>query len=204
MTVSKKIFLGFVITLFISCSSVPKQVVDAVQLQKTEIERVKKIYFDNINNQLDVIEKYRYAILNIYESQLIAKYSTTPTLIDENGKTKILEGQPTGDVQIDHININHLNKINNFFKTEREAIKKDIQNRKDQINLINKNFENIEQLNNALNEYMKSLKRLTNSQDKLAQSIEKKLEKIVPIPISISNIPDPTTIEDIINLFKKH
>jgi chemotaxis protein histidine kinase CheA len=202
MTLLKKTVLGISIGLLTSCTSVPKQVVDAVQLQQKEIERVKTIYFENMNNQLDAIEKYRYFILDNYENQLIAKKATTTSIETKDNKPKSVEIEPTGDKGLDHINIAHLETIHNFFRKERENVRNDMQHRREQINLINRNFENIEQLNNALNDYMQSIKRLSNSQDKLAQSLQSTIQKIAPIPFSLTSLPDPKTIEDIINNFK--
>jgi hypothetical protein len=198
-----KIVCGLAITLLFSCASVPKQVVDAVQLQKTEIARIKTIYFENMNNQLDAIEKYRYAILDIYEKQLMTKYSTSMIIETKDNKSNITEQKPTGNKNKDYVNIGILEDLQKFFKNERETVKNDIQNRREQINLINKNFENIEKLNNALDDYMQSIKRLSNSQDKLAQSIANKIQKIVPIPIGLTSLPDLKTIEDIIKITNK-
>jgi hypothetical protein len=202
MRIYKIIFLGISFCLLESCASVPMQVVDAVQLQKKEISRIKAIYFVNMNSQLDAIEKYRYVILDNYEHEVIAKLSTSVSLEIKDNKPKSVESDPTGDKDIDHINIAQLEIIQTFFKNERENIKSDIQKRREQINLINKNFENIEQLNNALDDYMQSLKRLSNSEDKMAKSIKSKIEKIIPIPFSLDALPDPKTIGDIYNLFK--
>ncbi len=55
----------------------PKQIVDAMLMQQQELERVKAIYFVNMNNQLDAIEKYRLAILDNHEEQYTAKYCKT-------------------------------------------------------------------------------------------------------------------------------
>jgi hypothetical protein len=202
MTLLKKTVLGISIALITSCTAVPKQVVDAVQLQQKEIERVKTIYFENMNNQLDAIEKYRYFILDNYENQFIAKYSHSAATEIKDSKPKPIEVDPTGNKYLDHITLADLQTIQNFFKKERENIRNDIQQRRQQINLINRNFENIEQLNNALNDYMQSIKRLSNSQDKLAQSLQSTIQKIAPIPFSLTSLPDPKTIEDIINNFK--
>jgi chemotaxis protein histidine kinase CheA len=199
----KKTVLGISIGLLTSCTSVPKQVVDAVQLQQKEIERVKTIYFENMNNQLDAIEKYRYFILDTYENQLIAKKATTASIETKDNKPKSVEIEPTGDKGLDHINIAHLETIYNFFRKERENVRNDMQHRREQINLINRNFENIEQLNNALDDYMQSIKRLSNSQDKLAQSLQSTIQKITPIPFSLVSLPDPKTIEDIFNTLNK-
>ena len=38
---------GLGILIFTSCSVMPKQVLDAMEMQQKEIERVKEIYFDN-------------------------------------------------------------------------------------------------------------------------------------------------------------
>ncbi len=55
----------------------PKQIVDAMLMQQQELERGKAIYFENMNNQFDAKEKYRLAILDIYEEQHIVKYCKT-------------------------------------------------------------------------------------------------------------------------------
>lgn len=199
---TKILLFFFSILILTSCASVPKQVVDAVQLQKIEIQRVKSIYFENMVNQLDAIEKYRYAILDLYEKQIITKHSTALTIETKDNKAKITRAKPTGDKELDYVTVKVMEDIQKFFKNERETVKNDIQYRREQINLINKNFENIEQLNNALDDYMQSIKRLSKSQDKLAQSIANKIQKIVPIPFTIKSLPDAKTIEDFINTMK--
>ena len=68
-----------------------------------------------------------------------------------------------------------------------------------EINFNNQNFENIEQINIVVNNYLQSLSRLKNSQDKLAVAIKRKIDKVLPIPVSFDNIPDPSTIEDLVN-----
>ncbi|EON74832.1 hypothetical protein ADIS_4733 [Lunatimonas lonarensis] len=171
--------------------------------QKGEIERVKKIYFDNMNNQLDAIEKYRLAILDIYEEQYKEQIRKAPgTEVDENGNTVETLVAPTGDPEIDVLNVKLLNQIQTFFNTERDSVRLDIQNRRLEIRKAEANFENIELINSTVNEYLESLVRLKESRDKLAKSIRKKLENMTPIPISFSNIPDPETIKDIIRNFK--
>ncbi len=99
--------------------------------------------------------------------------------------------------------MSHLEEIQNTFTKLRNDVKRDIEKRKENINLLNKNFENIEQLNNAVDEYMQSLIHVKEAQDKLAQSIKSKLEKLIPIPINFENLPDQNTIEEIINNLKK-
>lgn len=185
--------------LFISgCAAVPRQVVDAMVLQQQELERVKTIYFVNMNNQLDAIEKYRLAILDIYEEQEIAKYCKSLDEETIDGVTHLIETIPTGNKNADHINLAKLEDIQGFFKAEREKVIMDIKTRREQIHLANRNFENIEHIHLVMNDYMQSLTRLKNSQDKLAMAIKSNIEKLVPIPISFDDIPDPKTIEDIV------
>ncbi|WP_035807245.1 hypothetical protein [Lunatimonas lonarensis] len=199
----KKISILILVIFIYGCAAVPKQVVDAMNAQKGEIERVKKIYFDNMNNQLDAIEKYRLAILDIYEEQYKEQIRKAPgTEVDENGNTVETLVAPTGDPEIDVLNVKLLNQIQTFFNTERDSVRLDIQNRRLEIRKAEANFENIELINSTVNEYLESLVRLKESRDKLAKSIRKKLENMTPIPISFSNIPDPETIKDIIRNFK--
>ena len=187
--------------LFISgCAAVPRQVVDALELQQRELERVKTIYFVNMNNQLDAIEKYRLAILDIYEEQQIARQCKSLDEETIDGVIHLIETDPKGDKDMDHINMAKLEDIQDFFKEEREKVILDIKLRREQINLANQNYENIERLNLVMNDYMQSLTRLKNSQDKLAMAIKSQIGKLAPIPISFDNIPDPKTIEEIVNL----
>ena len=199
MNIKNKIFLGIVTILITSCAAVPKQVVDAVQKQKTEIANIKLVYFKNLMNQLETIEKYEYMFIDLYEKQIIQKYTHAPNVTNNQFKN----GAPTGDKNIDFINMAHLEEIQNTFNKLRNDVKKDIEKRKENINLLNKNFENIEQLNNAVDEYMQSLIHVKEAQDKLAQSIKSKLEKLIPIPINFENLPDQNTIEEVINNLKK-
>lgn len=199
-----KIFIISLGVLMISgCAAVPKQVVDAMDVQQKEIERVKEIYFNNLNNQLDAIEKYRIAIIDIYEEQYIAQYSKTFDMVTEGGETEMKETEPTGDKNVDHINLGKLEDLQSFFRSEREKVRTDIKNRREQIYKANKNFENIEQINIVVSDYLQSLSRLKNSQDKLAKAIKTHVEKLIPIPISFENIPDPLTIEDIVKSLNK-
>ncbi len=188
-------------TLFISgCAAVPRQVVDALEMQQRELERVKAICFVNMNNQLDAIEKYRLAILDIYEEHQIAKHCKALNQVSIDGVFQIVEIDPTGDIDLDHINVAKLGDIQNFFKAERAKVVMDINSRRKQILLANQNFENIENINLVMNDYMQSLTRLKNSQDKLAVAIKNQMTKLVPIPFSLDNIPDPQTIEEIVTL----
>lgn len=193
-----------IIVLFLSgCAAVPKQLVDAMDKQKEEIARVKEIYFQNMNNQLDAIEKYRLAILSIYEDQYKNKIRKAPgTKKDSNGNIVETLLAPTGDDEVDVMNVALLETIDNFFEKERDSVRMDINKRREEIRKAEQNFENIEQINTSINEYLESLVRLRESQDKLAKSLRNSLAKIVPIPISFDEIPDPATIEDIIKTLK--
>ena len=181
----------------------PKQVVDAMGKQREEIKNVKRIYFENMYNQLSAIEKYELEILDIYEEQYKNSIRKAPgTKKDENGNIVETLVAPTGDDEIDVINVALLDTVENFFNAERDSVRNDIQKRKEEIRKAEQNFENIELINSAVNEYLESLVRLKESRDKLAISIRNKLGTIISIPTSVSNIPDPSTIEDIIKNLK--
>lgn len=199
-----KNIVNILILLFLTgCAAVPKQVVEAMQKQKEEIERVKIIYFENMNNQLDAIENYRLAILDIYEEQYIKDISKAPGL-KENADGSIMEAlvEPTGDSDVDVVNIKLLKKVQHFFNSERDSVRVDIRKRRKEILLAEQNFENIEQINTTVNDYLESLSRLKESRDKLAESIRTKLLKIGPIPFSFEQLPDPSSLEDLISTFK--
>jgi len=126
--------LFFIGTMFFSgCAVVPKQVVDARELQQRELERVKSIYFVNMNNQLDAIEKYRLANLDIYEEQFIAQHSKSLNEVSIDGLAQIVETKPTGNNDLDHINLGKLKDIQEFFKAERAKVAMDIRHRREQI-----------------------------------------------------------------------
>lgn len=199
-----KTFKPLLFVLVLSgCAAVPKQVVDAMVKQDEEIRRVKKIYFENMNNQLDAIEKYRLAILDIYEEQYKNKIRKAPgTKSDGNGNIIEALVLPTGDPEIDVFNVKLLEKIETFFNAERDSVRMDVQNRREEIRKAEANFENIERINTIVNEYLESLVRLKESRDKFARSIRKKLGEIAPVPVSFSDIPTPTAIEDLIDNFK--
>jgi hypothetical protein len=185
------------------CAAVPKQLVDAMEMQKQEIARVKKIYFENMNNQLDAIEKYRLAILDIYEDQYEDRIRKAPgTMKDSNGNIVETLVDPTGDDEIDVFNIELLKTIDDFFTKERDTVRADINIRREEIRKAEQNFENIEQINASVNEYLESLVRLKESQDKLAKSLRDNLAKLAPIPVSFSELPDPSSIENLIKKFK--
>lgn len=195
-----RIFLLIFITT--SCASIPTQVVDAVEIQKKEIERVKAIYFTNMNNQLDAIKKYRLAILDNSKKELLKKYSKAPNVKVVNGVQEPTMDDSTGNDSVDYINIGLLNKIETYFSTERKKVLDDIDKRKIAIQKANQNFENIEKVNLVLSDYLQSLKRLKTSRDKLAKAIKKQVDKILPISISLNDLPNPDSIEDIINKLK--
>ena len=199
----KNCIIGLGIVILSGCAAVPKQVVDAMDVQQKEIERVKEIYFNNLNNQLDAIEKYRIAIIDIYEEQYIAKYSQSLDEVTEGGKTELQETEPTGDKNADHINLGKLEDLQTFFRGEREKVRADIKNRREQINKANQNFENIEEINAVVNDYLHSLSRLKQSRDKLAKAIKAHVEKLIPIPVSFDEIPDPSTLEDLVKSLNK-
>ncbi len=199
----KKITIILLAIFIYGCAAVPKQVVDAMEAQKNEIQRVKELYFSNMNNQLDAIEKYRLAILDIYEEQYKEQIRKAPgTEVDENGNVIETLVAPTGDPEVDVLNVKLLDQIEEFFDAERDSVRIDIKNRREEIRKAEANFENIELINSSVNEYLESLVRLKESRDKLAKSIRNKLGHIVPIPVSFDRIPDPATIEDIIKNFK--
>ena len=199
-----KNYLIFVVFIFISgCASVPKQVVDAMAYQKLEIESVKKLYFENMNNQLNSIEKYQLDILDIYKQQNKDQIRKSPgTEIDENGNKSEVLTDPTGDPEIDVYNVKLLNQIEKFYEAEKDSVRVDIDKRREKILIAQKNFENIELINSTVNDYLKSLVRLKESRDKLAKSIRSKLINIVPIPLSFDEIIEPSTIENKIKNFK--
>uniref|UniRef100_UPI003216556C hypothetical protein n=1 Tax=uncultured Draconibacterium sp. TaxID=1573823 RepID=UPI003216556C len=199
----RKIYTLLILLILTGCAAVPKQIVDAMQVQKEELQRVKTIYFNNMNNQLDAIEKYRLAILDIYEEQYRNDIRKAPgTTKDSSGTISEALVAPTGDDEIDVYNIKLLSQIEDFFANERDSVRLDINKRRAEIRKAEQNFENIEQINLTVNQYLESLSRLKESKDKLASSIRKKLWDIGPIPFSLEQLPDPKTIEDVINNFK--
>ncbi|NQY30509.1 MAG: hypothetical protein HRT69_13685 [Flavobacteriaceae bacterium] len=202
MNTYKIITVGIVVLILSSCAAVPRQVVDAMEVQKKEIESIKNIYFENLNNQLDAIEKYRLAILTIYREQYILKHSKTLDMVTHNGKDKLVELKPTGIKNVDHINLGILESIDVFFEKQKQKIKDDIKKRRVQIAKANANFENIEQISLVVNEYLQSLLRLKKSKDHLAKSITSSLQKISPFPISFDVIPNPSTMGDSIKNLK--
>ena len=203
MNKNKKYFIAMCILTIVGCASVPQQVVDAMDLQQKEIKRVKEIYFSNLNNQLDAVEKYRIAILDIYEKQYITQESKTLDMVKEGDQEELKETNPTGNKNADHINLGKLEDIQTYFRNERLKVRIDIKNRKNEIIKAHQNFENIEQINTVVNDYLQSLSRLKISQDKLAKAIKINLGKLIPIPVSFQNFPDPSTIEDIVKSLKK-
>lgn len=146
----KKTSILILVILICGCAAVPKQVVDAMETQKVEIKRVKKIYFENMNNQLDAIEKYRLAILDIYEEQYKEQIRKAPgTEVDESGNTIETLVPPTGDDEIDVFNVKLINQIQSFFDAERDSVRIDIQGRREEVRKAEANFENIEVINSS-------------------------------------------------------
>lgn len=194
-----QLFIALItVLLSTGCASVPTQVVEAIEVQQKEIENVKEIYFTNLHNQLDAIEKYRLTILDIYEKQFIAENSKALDQVNVNGEPVIQEVGPTGNPNVDHINIGKLNDIQSFFESQRKNVREDIKNRRELINKANMNFENIEQINSVVNDYFQSLKRLKRSRDKLAQAIKEDLKGIVQIPVSFPDFPNSLTFEELL------
>jgi hypothetical protein len=151
---------------------------------------------------LNSIEKYRIEIINIYEQKLIAQYSKSfDVKADAQGNLQPQEIQPTGDPDVDHIHLSTLNNIRDFFNNQRQQVSKDISERRKQYNLIHENFENIETVNTAISDYIDSLSRLKKARDSAAQVLANKIGGIAPIPINLANLPDPSTIEDIVKAF---
>lgn len=192
-----KMKLLFLVIVLTGCVAVPKQVIDAMEVQKVELENVRTIYFENMYNQLEAIEKYRIALLDIYEEQYRSQYMKAPGTTEFNGQVVEALVEPTGDKEIDVINIQLLETIETFFKNERALVREDIQNRREAIALAEDNFENIEAVNASVKEYLESLLKVKESRDKLAKSIRSKLEIVSPIPVSFPAIPDPTTPENL-------
>lgn len=199
----RKIHLILLLCLTVGgCAAVPTQLKDAITVQEREIKNVRELYVNNVNNLLDSIEKYRMEIINIYEQEYIAQYSKSfDVKTDAQGNPQPQEVQPTGDPDVDHIHLSTLKKIREFFDNQRQQVSKDISERRKQYNLIHENFENIETVNAAISDYIDSLSRLKNARDSVTQSLANKIGGIVPIPINLANLPDPSTIEDIVKAF---
>ena len=192
-----KMKLLFLVVVMTGCVAVPKQVIDAMEVQKVELENVRTVYFENMYNQLDAIEKYRMTLLDIYEEQYRSQYIKAPGTTTFNGEVVEALVEPTGDKEIDVINIQLLETIETFFKNERALVREDIRKRREAIALAKDNFENIESVNASVKEYLESLLKVKESRDKLAKSIRSKLDIVSPIPISFDAIPAPTTPENI-------
>lgn len=176
------------------CAAVPTQLQEAVTTQQTEIENVKALYATNVGNLLDAVESYRLEILDLYEAQYMARYSKA---LDEIDGT-VQEVDPTGDPDVDFIHLSTLQQIRDFFDTQRSEVHADIQSRREQYALIENNFENIEAINAALGDYLASLARLKNSRDAAAMGLIRRVGSLSSFPISLSALPDPTTIEQLI------
>lgn len=198
----KKIqFILIILPLLLSgCASVPRQVVDAMELQKKEISNIKQTYFENLYNQLDAIEKYRLVILDLYEEQVFKELThALENKEDENGDAVYALIHPTANSTDLIVFVDQLKPIEKYFEDKRDSVRIDIANRREEIRMAEQNFENIEQINLTVNDYLESLVRLKESQDRLAVSIRNKLKQFVPVSFSLDKIPDPSTIEDVIN-----
>jgi len=197
-------FILIIIPLLLSgCASVPRQIVDAMELQKKEISNIKQTYFENLYNQLDAIEKYRLVILDLYEEQVIKELThALENKEDENGDAVYTLIQPTAHSTDLIVFVDQLKPIEKYFENKRDSVRIDIAKRREDIRLAERNFENIEQINSIVNEYLESLVMLKESQDRLAISLRNKLKQFVPVSFSINKIPDPSTIEDMINIIK--
>lgn len=195
----KLLYFGVILS---GCVAIPKQVLDAMEVQKEELQNVRHVYFENMNNQLDAIEKYRLTLLDIYEEQYRNQYLKAPGTTSYNGQTVEALVEPTGDPEVDVINVQLLKTIETFFKKERAQVRQDIQKRRKEIHKATDNFENIEAVNASVKEYLESLVKVKESRDKLARSIRNKLEIISPLPVSFDPIPAPTTPENITKKLK--
>ena len=180
-----------------ACAAVPTQLKTAMDVQKTEITTVKDLYGINIGNLLDAVEKYRIAILDLHEAAKIAEYSKS---LDEIGGV-VQETEATGDPDVDHLKLSTLKLIQDFFDGEREEVRQDIRARRAQYDKIGDNFDNIESVNRSVSEYIDSLARLDNARDAAAQGLLKKVTGLTSFPISLSDLPDPSTIEDVVDKF---
>ena len=195
--------LLMLVFVFLGCAAVPKQIVDAMKKQDEEIQRVKRIYFENMNNQLDALEKYRLGILEICEEQYKNKIRKAPgTKVDNEGNVSETLISPTGDPEVDVFNVKLLEKVETFFKAERDSVRIDMQNRRDEVIKAEANFENIELINTIVNDYLESLAHLRESRNRFTRSIRDKLREITPIPVNLNRIPDPYAVKDLLNKFK--
>lgn len=192
----------FILLLFMGCAEVPVQLRDAMDIQKTEIERVKRLYMENVKNLLNSIEKYRIAILNIYEDQLRTEHSKAFDIESKpDGTTELKEVDPVGDPDVDFLHISTLRKIEKFFDKKREEVRRDISDRRKKYKSLLQNYENIEKINVAVREYIDSLTRLKNAQDKFAKNLVKKVKELSPIPIPDDLLPDPTEFREVLREF---
>ena len=192
----------FILLLFMGCAEVPVQLRDAMDIQKTEIERVKRLYMENVKNLLNSIDKYRIAILNIYEDQLRTEHSKAFDIESKpDGTTELKEVDPVGDPDVDFLHISTLRKIEEFFDKKREEVRRDISDRRKKYKSLLQNYENIEKINAAVREYIDSLTRLKNAQDKFAKNLLKKVKELSPIPIPDDLLPDPTEFREVLREF---
>ena len=131
----------FILLLFMGCAEVPVQLRDAMDIQKTEIERVKRLYMENVKNLLNSIEKYRIAILNIYEDQLRTEHSKAFDIESKpDGTTELKVVDPVGDPDVDFLHISTLRKIEEFFDKKREEVRRDISDRRKKYKSLLQNY----------------------------------------------------------------
>lgn len=185
------------ILILSGCGSVPVQLKDAMDVQGQEIENVKSQYRTNIYNLLDAVEAHQMEILRLHEENVIARYSKA--LDEVNGNVQ--EVEPTGDPDVDHIHLSTLNKIHVFFEQERQKVRRDIRSRREEYAKIEHNFANIESINQAVADYIASLRRLKNARSQAARVLVQRATGFTSLPVSLSNVPDPATIEDLVNNF---
>ena len=180
-----------------ACATVPTQLKTAIDVQEREIANVKEMYRVNVSNLLDSIEKYQIAFIDLHEARFIAKESKA---LDEVAGV-VKEVDPTGDPDIDYVKLSMLKDIQDFFDAKRNEVRQDIRQRRAEFNKIEANFENIEAINRAVADYIDSLARLSNARTAAAQGLFNKIDGLSPIPISLDDLPDPSSIENVLDTF---
>lgn len=202
MKINGKLGLFVASIALTSCvtTRMPQQLSSGITKQKEEISKIKELYFDNLNSQLDAIEAYQLLLIDTYEEKYRMRLSNSLKRSHDN--SSMMSRGSSGNKNTDFINLTTLEMLDVFFDEKKDSVRSQMAAKREQIRVAHKNFETIEAINTALNDYVKSKEQFTGT-DAYTQALDAQLKKLVSTPVVLDKVKTPrqliTEIEAIEN-----
>lgn len=172
--------------------------------QRKEIANVKKAYWQAVDELVALVEKHHLEILSLHETALLAKHSKAldgvdgcPAGVDQCYRL----AKATGDPQVDHVQLSMQAKVRAYFIERRAQARQRMAALRVEYAAIDENFGNIEAINRAVGDYIDSLARLRNGRAAVSAMLWKKISGLESSPVEARDLPDPATLEDVLDGF---